>query len=266
MNDVGAGIRPHADGLVFSGPREATGFALLYPSYGLVYRITGAGRRAGDRVGQCQFITGKHAVKRRVSLPIGSMTYTYAMNIHVLDRNDVPVPGATVLVYANDSPKVRGVTRGYSNAPFKLRFNSECPSIMVRVEHPGQEPVQKEFSSTSRDVTIHLMGVKVPTPTNQGTRFVTENWVALGFGIFMLLVLFLTPIFMPATLPGYLATAYPKILLTILALSAAGFAAALTGFVLLEMGKDDSGYKIRAGGALAVFLIVFFWNPAGIGP
>lgn len=47
---------------------------------------------------------------------------------------------------------------------------------------------------------------------------------------------------------------------TVLALSAAGAAAAIPGFLSVTMNL--SGFAIRAGGALAVFLIVYRLNPA----
>ncbi len=47
----------------------------------------------------------------------------------------------------------------------------------------------------------------------------------------------------------------------ILAIAAAGFAAMIPGFINLEF-KPVSEMLIRAGGAIAVFVIVFFFNPA----
>lgn len=47
----------------------------------------------------------------------------------------------------------------------------------------------------------------------------------------------------------------------ILALAAAGVAAMIPGFISLEV-NPTVGLLIRAGGALAVFVIVFFFNPA----
>ena len=212
---------------------------------------------------RCLSGSGRHI---RIVLLKPMTEFKYAMNIHVLDVRGTPVPDAIVTISANGTPKARGRSRGYGNEPIKLRFNTECPQIAVKVEYKNEPVIEKIIPVAQRDVTVELSGVQMPQPEENGSkkRFAAENWAAFGFGILMLLVLFLSPIFLPATLPIYLTTAYPKILLTILSLSAAGFAAALTGFVLLEMGRDDSSYRIRAGGALAVFLIVFFWNPAGI--
>jgi hypothetical protein len=47
---------------------------------------------------------------------------------------------------------------------------------------------------------------------------------------------------------------------TLLALSAAGIAAAIPGFLNLSM--DAAGLAIRAGGALAIFLLIYRLNPA----
>jgi hypothetical protein len=47
----------------------------------------------------------------------------------------------------------------------------------------------------------------------------------------------------------------------ILALSAAGVASMIPGFINLEMGASQ-GLALRAGGAIAVFTLVYFFNPA----
>ncbi|HYO51707.1 hypothetical protein [Archangium sp.] len=45
----------------------------------------------------------------------------------------------------------------------------------------------------------------------------------------------------------------------ILALAGAGFAAVLPGF--LEIEGTSTKFALRAGGALAAFLVLYFWNP-----
>ena len=47
----------------------------------------------------------------------------------------------------------------------------------------------------------------------------------------------------------------------ILSLAAAGVAAMIPGFINIEL-NSTIGLLLRAGGALAVFAIVFFFNPA----
>jgi hypothetical protein len=51
----------------------------------------------------------------------------------------------------------------------------------------------------------------------------------------------------------------------ILALSAAGVAAMIPGFISVEIGAVQ-GLALRAGGAIAVFTLVYFFNPAERGP
>ena len=46
-----------------------------------------------------------------------------------------------------------------------------------------------------------------------------------------------------------------------LSLAAAGIAAMMPGFINLEI-TSDLGLLIRAGGAIAVFVLVYFYNPA----
>lgn len=64
---------------------------------------------------------------------------------------------------------------------------------------------------------------------------------------------------MAIKLPDMNAEQY-AIIKTVLALAAAGIAAVFTGFI--ELDGSFSKWTVRAGGALAVFVIVFFFTPA----
>jgi hypothetical protein len=48
---------------------------------------------------------------------------------------------------------------------------------------------------------------------------------------------------------------------TVIALGGAGFALSLTGFLTVEVGSSEKNY-IRAGGTLAVFVILYLFSPA----
>ena len=49
----------------------------------------------------------------------------------------------------------------------------------------------------------------------------------------------------------------------VLSLAAAGVGAMIPGFINIEV-NPTVGFLIRAGGALAIFVIVFFFNPASL--
>src|SRR5262245_15907864 len=82
----------------------------------------------------------------------------------------------------------------------------------------------------------------------------TQQRAAFGFGV----------VFIVATLA--LAIAFPNptlfqftVFRIVLALAAAGVAAMIPGFIELQVSE-----WIRAGGALAVFVLVYFYNPASL--
>jgi hypothetical protein len=80
----------------------------------------------------------------------------------------------------------------------------------------------------------------------------TEKQLAFGFGALFIVALFIVVFFVPNPTPFQYT-----VLRIVLALAAAGVAVTFTGFVEIAI----SGW-IKAGGALAVFVIVFFYNPA----
>ncbi len=80
--------------------------------------------------------------------------------------------------------------------------------------------------------------------------------IAFGFGVaFVVALLCLAVVFPTPTVFQY------NVFRIVLSLAAAGVAAMIPGFIELKL-STIAGLLIRAGGALAVFVIVFFFNPA----
>jgi len=86
----------------------------------------------------------------------------------------------------------------------------------------------------------------------------TEVWLAFAFGIIALSVLFFVALF---------SSNHNALLITIsrvtLSLACAGIAAVIPGFIDIDL-KPSVNTAIRAGGAIAVFVLVFFFNPPGL--
>src|SRR5689334_18269857 len=80
--------------------------------------------------------------------------------------------------------------------------------------------------------------------------------IAFVFGVTFLIGLIVLAIKFPSPTPFQYST-----FRIVLSLAAAGVGAMIPGFMNLEL-TPSAGLLIRAGGALAVFLIVFFFNPA----
>ena len=85
-------------------------------------------------------------------------------------------------------------------------------------------------------------------------RRATQRWAAFLFGVLFVVVLLSLAI----RFPNPTAFQY-TIFRSVLALAAAGVAAMIPGFIALSFSK-----WLRAGGALAVFAVVYFYNPAAL--
>jgi hypothetical protein len=82
----------------------------------------------------------------------------------------------------------------------------------------------------------------------------SQQLVAFGAGIVFIIVLFIMAILFPNPAPFQFF-----IFRTILSLAAAGFAAMVPGFLQVRISN-----LLRASGAIAVFVIVYFYNPANL--
>lgn len=80
--------------------------------------------------------------------------------------------------------------------------------------------------------------------------------IAFAFGVTFVVALMVLAIKFPRPTPFQY-----NVFRIVLSLAAAGAAAMIPGFINIEV-NPTTGLLIRAGGALAVFVIVFFFNPA----
>ena len=88
-----------------------------------------------------------------------------------------------------------------------------------------------------------------------GSRtFPPDRILAFGAGIALLLIIIPIAIFRPDLETNYLIR-------VVLSLAAAGFAAVIPGLLHFEPGR-----YLKAGGAMAVFAIVFWLAPRAVGP
>jgi len=80
--------------------------------------------------------------------------------------------------------------------------------------------------------------------------------LSFGFGAAFLAALLVLVILIPAPSPQQF-----EIFRIVIAVAVAGIAAAIPGFLELRLSRGTS-LGLRAGGALAVFVIVYFYSPA----
>ena len=81
-----------------------------------------------------------------------------------------------------------------------------------------------------------------------------QRWAAFVFGVSFLLIIIILVLFIPTPTASQIS-----VFQTVLALAAAGIATCIPGFLEVEVKA-----YIRAGGAIAVFVIVYFFSPAYI--
>lgn len=79
-----------------------------------------------------------------------------------------------------------------------------------------------------------------------------ERYLAIGFGVFFVVALLALAVFFP-TPSAFQYTVFR----TVLALAAAGVASMIPGFLEIQWGN-----LVRAGGALGVFVVLYFLSPA----
>jgi hypothetical protein len=82
----------------------------------------------------------------------------------------------------------------------------------------------------------------------------TERYLAFFFGVVFVVVLIMLAIFFPNPSPFQY-----MVFRVVLALAAAGVAAMIPGFLEVKFGK-----WLRATGAIAVFAVVYWLNPAAL--
>jgi hypothetical protein len=82
----------------------------------------------------------------------------------------------------------------------------------------------------------------------------TEKLIALICGVVFVAVILVIALFVPKPEPFQVA-----VFRIVLSIAAAGFVSMTPGFINLKLG----GW-LQAGGALAVFAIVFFFNPVSL--
>ena len=88
----------------------------------------------------------------------------------------------------------------------------------------------------------------------------TSAILAFTFGVLFVTALLVFALFVPnPTIQQF------EIVRIILALAAGGVAAMIPGLLSLKLGAG-ANVALRAGGALAVFVIVYFYSPARWGP
>jgi hypothetical protein len=170
-----------------------------------------------------------------------------ALNVFVVDRNGIPILGAIVTATVKGTPVAQGTTTGSSSAPIRLQLSSEITSLDLKAVARGIEKGATVDANVG-NYRFDFPEISMPQDNNW------EKVVAVVFGIVFIATMLIIAIKFPNP-TQYQYTTFR----IVLALACAGVASVIPGVLNLNLGA-----WIRAGGALAVFVIVYFYSPAGL--
>jgi len=130
---------------------------------------------------------------------------------------------------------------------------------MVKIEYPQHWAEQREEFHERRLSTIGFDDEDRLDRLREGQvrseKMTTERWIAVAFGFIFITALLVLTVMIENPTPMQETT-----FRIVLALASGAIGAVIPGILNLQ-GKLG-GFTVRAAGALALFFIVYFWNPA----
>jgi hypothetical protein len=177
------------------------------------------------------------------------------LNVFVVDRNGIPVPGAKVIASDGDELIGSGTTTSTRNRPVGLQLDEayECIDITVEYKKWRKGPVCVDLTNRNYEVVFE----EVSLPQSSTGPSTWEKILVFIFGLTFVIVLLLVALAVPNPTDFQLF-----VFRIVLALAAAGVAALIPGFLNIE--SKTALYAVRAGGALGVFLLIYLVNPPAL--
>lgn len=175
------------------------------------------------------------------------------ITIYVRDNRNNLVQGASIIFFLN-GVEAGKIDNSDGHATFQIPDRNAVVSVTAKY---GNEPKTVKLAQTADSYEFRFDTAKDGMPDNDEPKI--PSWfpaAAFGVGVFFVLVVLL----LTTLVPNQLRTTY-VIYRIVMSMGCAGFATALTGFIAIKM-KFGAGILLMAGGSLAVFVIVYFWDPA----
>jgi hypothetical protein len=192
------------------------------------------------------------------------------MRVRVLDRNGNHLPGVTLEYFWADNHACIEVR--------DLEPNISIPAGVKEVSflgtYPGAEPVKSRALATDPEAILRFdvrRPVEIPIwllaaagilfAITIGLAFINQGIALFAFGVIFITAMLVLALVIPHPTPiQYL------VIRIVLALAGAGIAGLLTGFIdVVIPGLDPNARPlVAAGGALAVFVIIYFKSPAAL--
>jgi hypothetical protein len=182
-----------------------------------------------------------HCEREQIPPQLGGPLPAEYLQLHLLHlrRSETLDPSATLKDQGVEAGDVFVLTALPKHAALAIARNSAIPSVINAADYPHRTSLQLSEFAEARG---HRM-----TKTN-------EKYTAFGFGVVFVVVMLSIALLKPVTTPFQY-----WVFRVVLSLAAAGVAAMVPGFLIIDLNK-----WIRAGGALAVFAVLYFYNPASL--
>ena len=167
-----------------------------------------------------------------------------SVNVFVVDRNEVPIPNATVEAAESGKTFVRASTRHFRNTPIRFVLPQEFETVDLTAT-VGRYQKKTTVPATVGNYTFVFEEITMPQPKKW------EKIAAFAFGVAFVIVLLAIALFVPRPTDFQF-----WVFRVVLSLAAAGIGAVLPGFITVDVKP-----YVRAGGALALFVLVYWFNP-----
>lgn len=176
------------------------------------------------------------------------------IRVHVLDRNGRSIPDATVSVLVNGE-LVGTATSGWSAAGtvYTIQIDDGAAEVGLEAEYADQPPQAVTLTQDAHEWRFHFDNVEVPVA--DGKPFWQQHIAGLLGVIFLLTSI---------GLAVFIATPTEfqrRVFVGALAIGLAGIGAEIPGFLHVKLSLGTQ-LAVTAAGALAIFVIVYFFVPA----
>jgi hypothetical protein len=175
------------------------------------------------------------------------------ITVRVVDRSGFQIPDATIQYWINGEGPLTATGHGQAN--IELADDLGAASVSVKATYEGVEQGPTVLSADQSEWRFQFDTDIYPL----WRGFIMKHFSALVGIFFILLALVLVFVFdSPTPLQTHLV-------LAMFALGGGGFGGEVAGFIKTSLTLGTK-LKIAAGGAAAIFVVLYFFIPAGATP